>query len=286
MDRQTHSKIETDKPIFKKAVVAAAFSPRLTAVLNEAHRILRLLGAWPIIVHVGEEKPTTRIRLEEAIDQSNFHDHPPICIVQDGAPADVLINVAKQYDADLIIAGALAKEGLFKYYLGSVARSIARYAPCSVLLFTEPQAKPRLIERIQCAVEYREDSKKAVNVAACFANYLESSTLYFTHSFTSSEIKEEKQQQINSDIIRTIYQNEDSKLKKFISESGITDDRYVTRCLYDQSLSTTLDFTRETNVDLFIITGPKDPFSLWNRIFPQDLELALQHLPSDLLLIR
>ena len=282
----THSKTEEDQPVFKKAVVAAAFSPRLTAVLNEAHRLLKMLGAWPIIVHVGEEKPTTRIRLEEAIDRSHFNDHPPICIVQDGAPADVLIDVANTYDADLIIAGALAKEGLFKYYLGSVARSIARYAPCSVLLFTEPQAKPRPIERVQCAIEYRKDSEKAAHVAANLATYLQSNTLYFTHSFASNELKEEKQQHRNADIVRRVYQKEDKKLNDFIKSIGIEDIPYVTRCLYDQSLSTTLDFTRETNIDLFIIPGPTDRFSLWNRIFPQNLELALQHLPCDLLLIR
>ena len=274
-----------DQPIFRKAVVAAAFSPRLTAVLNEAHRIVKLLGAWPIIVHVGEEKPATRIRLEEEIDKSNFHDHPPICVVQEGAPADVLIDAAKKYEADLIIAGALAKEGLFKYYLGSVARSIARHAPCSVLLFTEPQIKPRAIERVQCAVEYRPDSKKAVKVASFLATCLKADTLYFTHSFTSPELKEEKQQ-VDPDRARKIYQQEDRKLKDFISEIDVSTIPYVTRCLYDQSLSTTLDFTRESKIDLFVITGPADRFSLWNRIFPQNLELALQHLPCDLLLIR
>jgi len=275
-----------EEPLFTKAVVAAAFSPRLTAVLNEAHRILKMLGAWPIIVHVGEEKPETRIRLEEAIDRSNFHDHPPICIVQEGAPADVLITVARQHNADLIIAGALAKEGLFKYYLGSVARSIARYAPCSVLLFTEPQAKPRAVERIHCAVEYRDDSKKAVHVAACLAGYLESNSLYFTHSFSSNKLKEEKDIQQSPELVRRIYQQEDKKLDDFIKKVGIYGVGYESRCLYDQSLSTTLDFTREINADLFIIPGPTDRFSLWNRIFPQDLELALQHLPCDLLLIR
>jgi len=284
--REKPMKSDLETPMFKKAVVAAAFSPRLKAVLNEAHRMLKMLGAWPIIVHVGEEKQDTQIRLEEAIDRSNFHDHPPICIVQEGTPADVLIDVAQRYDADLIIAGALAKEGLFKYYLGSVARSIARHAPCSVLLFTEPQTKPRAIERIHCAVEYRDDSKKAVHVAACLAGYLDSNSLYFTHSFSSSDIKEEKEAQQNPDLVRRIYQQEDKKLDDFIHKVGVYGINYESRCLYDQSFSTTLDFTREINADLFIITGPTDRFSLWNRIFPQDLELALQHLPCDLLLIR
>ncbi len=281
-----HDKYNEDEPIFKKAVVAAAFSPRLTAVLNEAHRILRMLGAWPIIVHAGDESPATRIRLEEAIDRSSFSDHPPICLIQHGNPADVLLEAAKQYNADLIVAGALAKEGLFKYYLGSVARTIARQAPCSVLLFTEPQIKPRAIEKIHCAVEYREGSEKALRVAAAVAAYSGSRHLYYTHTFTAEELEEKRKVENRSERVRQFYKNEDEKLETFISGAGIELIPHEARCLYDQARSTTLNFTREIEADLFVIHGPTDRFSLWNRMFGQDLELALQHLPCSLLLTR
>lgn len=273
-------------PVFAKAVVAAAFSPRITAVLNEAHRILKLLGTWPIIVHVGDESPTTRVRLEEAIDRSHFGEHPPVCIIQHGNPADVLIQVAVEHKADLIVAGALAKEGLFKYYLGSVARTIARQAPCSVLLFTEPQVKPQPLHKIHCAVEYREGAQSAVRVAAALAAYARTRYLYYTHSFTSEEIEEKRRVENRSELIRQFYQKEDEKLKSYIKGVGVEDVQYEARCLYDYARSTTLNFTREVQADLFIIHGPTDRFSLWNRMFGQDLELALQHLPCSVLLTR
>ncbi len=279
-------KYSDGEPIFKKAVVAAAFSPRLTAVLNEAHRILKLLGAWPIIVHVGDESPVTRMRLEDAIDRSNFNDHPPICLIQHGNPVDVLFETAQDYNADLIVAGALAKEGLFKYYLGSVARSIARQAPCSVLLFTEPQVKPRPIEKIHCAVEYREGSQKAVRVAADIAVYSGSRYLYYTHTFTGEELEEKRKVENRAERVRQFYQKEDEKLQAFIKGAGVDDIPHESRCLFDQARSTTLNFTRDMQTDLFVIHGPTDRFSLWNRMFGQDLELALHHLPCSLLLTR
>ncbi|MBN1466680.1 universal stress protein [candidate division KSB1 bacterium] len=274
-----------EAPLFKKAIVAAAFSPRLTAVLNEAHRILQLLGAWPIIVHVGDESPAKRVRLEEAIDRSSFSDHPPLCIVRHGAAADVLIEIAKEQNADLIVAGALAREALFKYYLGSVARSIARHAPCSVLLFTEPHEEPSTIQKIHCAVEYRSGSEKAVYVAACLASYLGTRDLYYTHSFIGEELDNKKTGN-RAEFIRQFYQNEEKKLQDFIKKAGVKDMRYHTRCLHDQVRTTTLNFTRELEADLFIIHGPTDRFSLWNRMFGQNLEIALQHLPCSLLLTR
>jgi hypothetical protein len=244
------------------------------------------MGAWPIIVHVGDESPATRVKLEEAIDRSNFSAHPPICIIQHGNPADVLIHVAQEYNADLIVAGALAKEGLFKYYLGSVARTIARHASCSVLLFTEPQVKPHSIKRIHCAVEYRAGSSKSVRVAACLASSLGTEDLFYTHSFSGEELEEKRRLENRTELIRQFYKNEDEKLRDFIKSVGVEDIPHHTRCLYDQARSTTLSFTREVQADLFIIHGPSDRFSLWNRMFGQDLELTLHHLPCSLLLIR
>ncbi len=275
-----------EEPVFKKAVVAAAFSPRLTAVLNEAHRILKLLGSWPIIVHVGDETPATRVRLEEAIERSNFAEHPPICIIRHGSPSDILIEVAEEYEADLIVAGALAKEGLFKYYLGSVARNVARQAPCSVLLFTEPQVKPQPINRIHCAVEYRSGSEKAARVAANLAYWINTRDLYYTHSFTASEMESKKLKENRTELIRRLYRQEDEKLKAYLEKLDLSDVSYRTRCLYDVSRATTINFTREIEADLFVLHGPTDRFSLWNRMFSQDLEMALQHLPCSLLLTR
>lgn len=275
-----------DEPVFKKAVVAAAFSPRLTAVLNEAHRILKLLGSWPVIVHVGDESPATRVRLEEAIELSNFQEHPPISIVRQGSPSDVLIGVAKEYDADLIVAGALAKEGLFKYYLGSVARNVARQAPCSVLLFTEPQIKPQPINRIHCAVEYRKGSEKAATVAANLAYWINTKDLYYSHTFTAAELESKKLKDNRTERIRQLYRKQDEQLQAYLQNLNLPPVPYRTRCLYDVSRSTTLNFTREIEADLFVLHGPTDRFSLWNRMFSQDLELALQHLPCSLLLTR
>ena len=134
--------------VYNRAVVAVGFSPRLNAILNESHRILKAFGTLPIIVHVGEDNSANRIRLEEAIDHSNFRHHPPIYLIRPGQAAEILADAAREYKADLIIAGALKKEGLFKYYFGSVARTLARNAPCSVMLFTEPKIKPTDLDRM------------------------------------------------------------------------------------------------------------------------------------------
>ncbi|HPG38329.1 MAG TPA: universal stress protein [bacterium] len=275
-----------NETVFKRAVVAAAFSPRLSAVLNEACRLLTLMGAVPIIIHVGEDTPLVRSKLEEAIACSDFKDYPTEYYIRSGNPADVLINAAREFQVDLIIAGALKKEGLIKYYIGSVARNIARYAPCSVLLMTEPQVRPQPFYKIHCAVEYDQEAEFAVKVAVNISREVNTRDLYFTHTFQEPELAEKKVANGTIQQIKDIYKREDTRLKKFLARFDFRGMVYSTRCLFERSHSVTLDFTREIGADLFIVHGPSNPHSLWERIFPQHLELALQNLPCSILMTR
>jgi nucleotide-binding universal stress UspA family protein len=273
-------------PIFKKAVVGVAFSPRLNAVLNEAHRLLKILGTWPIIVHVGEDTSSNRIKLEEAIERSNFKNHPPIFLIRSGSASDVLVSVAKEYHADLIVAGALKKEGLFKYYFGSVARNLARNAPCSVMLFTDPHVKPEPMEKLHLAAEYDPEAELAVNVASSVASSAGTKELYITHTFQIPAWEEKKQVPRETDEIKKIYQKEDEKLQKFLKKFDFYGFSVHTRCLYERNRATTLNFTRQVHASLLIIAAPINRLGLWDRLFPQNLELALQNLPCSLLLTR
>jgi nucleotide-binding universal stress UspA family protein len=276
----------SNKIVFKKAIVAAAFSPSLHAVMNEAHHLLKMLGVWPVIVHVGEDNASTRNRLEEEIDRTNFKNHPPIFLVRSGPPAEVLAQAAAEQNADLIVAGALKKERGFKYYMGSIARSLARNATCSVLLFTDPQTKPLPIDRIHCAVDYEQEDEYAINIAAGISHWAKTKDLYFTHSFKKQEWQEKKQVPNVPEEIKETYKNEDEQLKKFLKRFDFYDKEYFTRTLYDKNRAATLSFTREIQSDLLIVTGQKNRLGLWDRVFPQELELALQDLPCSILITK
>ncbi len=268
-------------------MVAAAFSPRLGAVLNEAHRLLKFLGTAPIIVHVGEDNLSTRTKLEEAIEKSDFRDHPPIFLIRSGTPTEVLMQVAREYKADLIVAGALKKEGLFKYYFGSIARNLARSAPCSVMLFSDPQVKPKPLHKIHCIVDYENpEAETAVNISAKLALFAQHSELYLTHTFRIPEWEGKKEIPNEAKQIRTIYKQEDKRLARYLKKFDLSGLSVTTRCLYDKSRSVTLDFTREIEANIFIVPTEKNRLGILDRLFPHELELALMELPCSLLLVR
>lgn len=59
-------------------------------------------------------------------------------IVREGSPANQILAVAKEVDADLIVMSSHVP-GLSDYILGSVAGKVLRYANCSVLIVRDKQ---------------------------------------------------------------------------------------------------------------------------------------------------
>ena len=53
---------------------------------------------------------------------------------REGAPADAILDVAEERDADLIIVGNKGMTGARRFLLGSVPNRVSHHAPCSVLI--------------------------------------------------------------------------------------------------------------------------------------------------------
>ena len=53
---------------------------------------------------------------------------------REGDPAHVIIDVATEQGADLIVVGARGTTGMRRFMLGNVSSKLAHHAPCSVLI--------------------------------------------------------------------------------------------------------------------------------------------------------
>jgi nucleotide-binding universal stress UspA family protein len=51
-----------------------------------------------------------------------------------GDPADAILDVAEEHDADLIVVGNKGMTGAKRFLLGSVPNKVSHHAPCSVLI--------------------------------------------------------------------------------------------------------------------------------------------------------
>lgn len=54
--------------------------------------------------------------------------------VRVGSPAHLILRVAREWEADLVVLGTHGRRGMPRFFLGSVAETVLRKAPCSALV--------------------------------------------------------------------------------------------------------------------------------------------------------
>lgn len=270
-------------PVFERAVIAVTFSPRLIAVLNTARFLLKKINTNSIIVHAGEESPAIRVRLKDAIDQSDFKTHTPEFVFESGHVSDAIIRTAEKYGADLIVAGANAKENLLRYYLGSIARRLIRYVPCSLLLLTHPRRHPVALKRIHCTVDFHKADDKAVEAACYFADSF-NAELYFTHSFILPDW-DETINDTKVQFYQKVYRSKEKQLDSYLKEKGVRRS-YSARCVAQNWSGTVLKYSQEIGANLIVMSDVNISKGLLGHIMPKSSDVPLTDLPCSLLLIR
>ncbi|MCX7828480.1 MAG: universal stress protein [Thermanaerothrix sp.] len=77
-----------------------------------------------------------RYFLKKAEEQLGYQDHPAHKLeILFGDPAEQIIEYAKKESMDLIVLGYKGHSTLENIIVGSTASKVARYAPCSVLIY-------------------------------------------------------------------------------------------------------------------------------------------------------
>jgi nucleotide-binding universal stress UspA family protein len=61
--------------------------------------------------------------------------------LEEGDPKPRIIDVASEWNADLIVLGSHGRKGLDRFLMGSVAEGVARHAKCSVEIVRLPAAR-------------------------------------------------------------------------------------------------------------------------------------------------
>ncbi len=137
--------------IYQKIVIATDGSEKNLSAVIEGMMIARVSRAKLQIVYVIDTKPLYTGVIEEsyagmydslreegelALEQAKelAGDIDVATSLLTGKPATEITRFVKEYGADLLVIGTQGKSGLGKFILGSVAESIIRTAPCSVLV--------------------------------------------------------------------------------------------------------------------------------------------------------
>jgi nucleotide-binding universal stress UspA family protein len=141
--------------MFNRIVVGTDGSETATEAVRTAVELAKISGAKLEIVSAYEPIPQSRLREEsEGISGDVSHSINPREDVQlvlgnaaavakkenvevvthprEGDPADAILDVAEENDADLVLVGNKGMTGARRFLLGSVPNKISHHAPCDV----------------------------------------------------------------------------------------------------------------------------------------------------------
>lgn len=143
--------------MFKSIVVGTDGSDTANQAVRQAVDLAKAIGAEVELVSAYEPVPAQRLQeerrnapedvqwainpredvdatLEEAAAVARAAGVTATAYPRQGDPADAILDVAEEREADLIVVGNKGMTGAKRFLLGSVPNKVSHHAPCSVLI--------------------------------------------------------------------------------------------------------------------------------------------------------
>ena len=191
----------------KTIVVAASLDGRSEAAMEYARKLASAYDARLVLAHgvdpvayaaVGELNPKIRAemseeasaalkRLADELTVEGIRNHTEI---HQGEIAEMLLRVAKQYEAGLIVLGTDGLDGAGAYVVGSVAEQLVRLSPCPVFAvaadWNAGPFRPTPGGPVLLAIEKNEAASAAVATAVSLAETFQR-PLHIVHARSAAE---------------------------------------------------------------------------------------------------
>jgi len=272
--------------------IGVTFSPNLKANVHESARLALILDAKLVLIHVGETSHEKKTRFEVLLDPFISEGLQFDIVFRQGDPVETIIMTSQTYDVDLLILGALKKENLFKYYIGSIARKITRQANCSILLLINPSEI-----RVPCqhvVVNGLKDPKTEQTIATAIhvANRLGAQKITIVEEIDQHEVAVaiEDDKSLRKAIIlkERLRVREDARVKKILSHISVEDIEGLQvnlQPIFGKRGYSIGHYAQISRADLLVMNAPSH-ITFWDRLFPHDIEYILTEIPTDVLIVR
>lgn len=273
---------------FETIAVAVAFSPRLDALLSESKRLAHLFNSRLFLIHVGENTPAKEALLKEKCDKLGI-GHEVEILWKAGDPASSLLSSCKEHMIDLLLLGALQQETVFRYYLGSVARSLCRSAKCSLLLLTEPQCKGSTFKNIVVDCVDNPKTLPTLNTAFYFARQIGGAEIHAVKEVDQTglvmALSDDSTTGERIGVSERLFNDAEEKIRDKISHCDAGGITVFNKVLFGRPGFMIRKYAKECKADLLVINSPDGRYGLMDRIFAHDMEYILEDLPCNILIV-
>ena len=277
---------------FKTIGIGVTFSPNLEANINEAARLALFLGSKLVLIHVGESSEDKLSVFSALLDPFKGQGLVFEVTFKSGDPVEVILSTTKEKKIDLLIIGALKKEKLLKYYVGSIARKITRKATCSILLLINPSKN-----RIRCnhiVVNGLKDPKTEETVTTAFlvGNKLGASKITVVEEVSDDEVSvkvdDDKSLRKSTIVKERLRLREEARVKaiiKAIPNELTKSVKIKSQPIFGKRGYSIGHYAQVARADLLVMNAPRK-MNFWDRLFPHDIEHILTELPTDVLIVQ
>lgn len=267
---------------YKTIAVASTFSPRFVQVLAEAKRVRDHFLCDLDLIYVGEESKETREKFREVLRKLALPEKSRVHY-QKGDPADGILSALTEKKIDMIVAGALEKEVALHQFLGNVARQLVRAAPCSVMLFTHPEERPKPFRKIVFVAEYCQHALEALKRALHLASAEKCERFYVIRVITTfDKARASRQAEKDGDHLKSADE-EEAELEQFVLAASATEVPIEARCIRGNTGFAAADFVKAIEADLLVV--PVECHGSGARL-PSNVSWLTDVIPCNLWVIR
>jgi len=275
--------------MFARLCLAFAFSPRSEALLAEAARLTRVFNSYLTVLHVGEQRKENAEIISRSLKQKGLVDTQFKITCESGPPSKIILSVCKQEKIDLLIAGALQKENILQYYLGTIGRTILRKANCSVLMLTNPSVEGMALHNIVTLAEDSPFVEDAISVSCALAQAASAKWIHIVRELklfglTLAALEQSTEKEYDRQR-HQLLQEEIDKVEKILNRIPHHGVKVNIKVISGKSGFELARFAEKKNADLLVVGAPERRFHFFDRLFRHDLEYVFADMPCNLLIV-
>ena len=275
--------------MFQRLCLAFAFSPRAEALVSEAVRLTRVFNGRLSVLHVGECTLDEKNRIVAMVQKHGLSDNQFEILCEAGSPSKVILSVCKREKIDLLIAGALQKEKIIKYYLGTIGRTILRKADCSVLMLTNPKEGGLTYDNIVTLAEDSPYVEQAINVSCQLAKASKTRWIHIVrelkmYGLTLTAMEQNSEQEYDQQR-HQLLKEEIDEVEKILCRVPHEEVKVNIKVISGKSGYELARFAEKKDADLLIVGAPERRFRFFDRLFRHDLEYIFADMPCNLLIV-
>jgi nucleotide-binding universal stress UspA family protein len=274
---------------FETIAVAVSFSPSCLPLLLESKMIADVCGASLILLHIGDKTSEKEQQLDELLAASKINANQTRVIWMEGDPVDTILKLCKLNIVDLLILGALEKENLLKFYIGSIARNISRKAKCSVLLLTNPSENPQKFKKFVVNGVENPKTIHTVNTSLYFAKKLKVKAVTIINEVEvpglAMAIADDSTAPETKEIKKSFTEESEETLQSILENCDQGDIALAHKTIKGKPGYAISKYARDKKADLLVINSPDTHLNLLDRIFTHDIEYILADLPCNVLIV-